>query len=168
MGITDGHIYLDSNIYYQGLRPAINLPLSVTRVGRQTLDTLSREINKNLVAFLSSYDKLQNLAHFGQELTDDVKKNLRLGEMVYAFFNQPYQITVPKPVQMIVLSMILQNLIVDKQELAQVKTGLIAAYYDRGKQKILYEVVDDAKDIKTFNDNVLKNKDHLMAIAKGT
>ena len=60
------------------------------------------------------------------------------------------------------------NLIADKNELAQVKTGLIAAYYDRGKQKILYEIVDDTKDINTFNDNVLKNKDHLMALAKGT
>jgi F0F1-type ATP synthase alpha subunit len=167
MGITDGHIYLDSNIYYQGLRPAINLPLSVTRVGRQTLDTLSREINKNLVAFLSSYDKLQNLSHFGQELTDDVKKNLKVGEMVYAFLNQPYQVTVPKPVQMILLSMILQNLILDKNELTKIKTGLIAAYYDRGKQKILYEVVDDTKNIEAFNENVLKNKDHLIALATG-
>jgi len=169
MGITDGHIYLDSNIYFQGLRPAINLPLSVTRVGRQTLDTLSREINKNLVAFLATYDKLQNLSHFGQELTDDVKKSLKLGEMTYDFFNQPYQVTVPKPVQMIILSMILQNLIIaSKDGLLQVKNGLTAAYYDRGKQKILYEIVDDAKDVKTFNDNVLRNKDHLMALAKGT
>lgn len=168
MGITDGHIYLDSNIYYEGLRPAINLPLSVTRVGRQTLDTLSREINGYLVAFLASYEKLQNLSHFGQELTDDVKKNLKMGEMVYAFLNQPYQVAVPKPVQMIVLSMILQNLIVDKNELLLIKNGLINAYFDRGKQKILYEVVDDCKSIDAFNANVLKNKEHLMNLAKGT
>jgi F-type H+/Na+-transporting ATPase subunit alpha len=168
MGITDGHIYLDSNIYYQGLRPAINLPLSVTRVGRQTLDTLSREINKNLVAFLATYDKLQNLSHFGQELTDDVKRSLHIGELVYAFLNQPYQLTVPKPVQMIVLSMILQNMIFNKIDLEKIKTGLIAAYYDRGKQKILYEIVDDCKDIKSFDANVLKNKDHLMDLAKGS
>ncbi len=168
MGITDGHVYLDSNIYYQGLRPAINLPLSVTRVGRQTLDTLSREINSYLVAFLTSYEKLQNLSHFGQELTDDVKKNLHLGELVYAFLNQPYQLTVPKPVQMIILSMLLQNLVLNKQELEVIKNGLINAYYDRGKQKILYEIVDDTKTIEAFNANVLKNRDHLIALAKGT
>jgi hypothetical protein len=89
--------------------------------------------------------------------------------MTYDFFNQPYQVTVPKPVQMIILSMILQNLIIaSKDGLLQVKNGLTTAYYDRGKQKILYEIVDDAKDVKTFNDNVLRNKDHLMALAKGT
>src|SRR5258708_6702594 len=61
MGITDGHIYLDSNIYYQGMRPAVNIPLSVTRVGRQTVDKLTRDVNKNLTSFLANYEKLQNL-----------------------------------------------------------------------------------------------------------
>jgi F-type H+/Na+-transporting ATPase subunit alpha len=163
MGITDGHIYLDSNIYYQGMRPAVNIPLSVTRVGRQTLDNLSREINKNLTAFLSNYDRLQNLSHFGQELTDDVKRDLRLGEVVYDFFNQPYQLTVPKIVQMIVLSMILQNIVESKESLTKILPALISAFYDRGKQKILYDIVD-TKDLKTFNQNVLNNKERLFAL----
>ncbi len=165
MGITDGHIYLDSNMYYQGMRPAINLPLSVTRVGRQTLDTLSREMNRNLISFLTSYERLQNLSHFGQELTDEVKKDLRLGQMVYDFFNQPYQITVPKPVQMIILSMIMQNLIDKKSTLDRIKAGLIAAYYDRGKQKIIYEITK-TKNVKAFDENVLKNKQVLMDLAQ--
>ncbi len=165
MGITDGHIYLDSNMYYQGMRPAINLPLSVTRVGRQTLDTLSREMNRNLISFLTSYERLQNLSHFGQELTDEVKKDLRLGQMVYDFFNQPYQVTVPKPVQMIILSMIMQNLIDNKSTLDRIKAGLIAAYYDRGKQKIIYEITK-TKNVKTFDENVLKNKQVLMDLAQ--
>ncbi len=165
MGITDGHIYLDSNIYYQGMRPAINIPLSVTRVGRQTLSQLSREINKNLTTFLSSYDKLQNLSHFGQELTDDVKNTLRLGQLIYNFFNQPYQMVVPKIVQMIILSMILQNIVTDKDVLKTIQTGLIAAFYDRGKQKLLYDIVN-TNDLKIFNQNVLNNKDKLFDLAK--
>jgi len=165
MGITDGHIYLDSNIYYQGMRPAVNIPLSVTRVGRQTLNKLSRDINRNLTAFLSSYDKLQNLSHFGQELTDDVKKSLRLGQLIYNFFNQPYQMIVPKIVQMIILSMILQNIIENKEILKTIQTGLIAAFYDRGKQKILYDIAN-ANDLETFNNNVLVGKDKLFELTK--
>ncbi len=61
MGITDGHIYLDTNIYFQGQRPAVNIPLSVTRVGRQTLDKLSREVNKELTSLLVEYNKLQTI-----------------------------------------------------------------------------------------------------------
>jgi F-type H+/Na+-transporting ATPase subunit alpha len=165
MGITDGHIYLDSNIYYQGLRPAINIPLSVTRVGRQTLNKLSRDINKNLTAFLAKYDTLQNLSHFGQELTDDVKKDLRMGEIVYSFFNQPYQLTVPKTVQMIILSMILQSIIEDKEILKNVTTGLIAASYDRGQQKFLYDLVN-INDLKIFDESILKNKESLLSFGQ--
>ncbi len=167
MGITDGHIYLDSNIYYQGMRPAVNIPLSVTRVGRQTLDKLSREINKELTAFLAQYDKLQNIAHFGQELTDDVKKSLRLGEMVYKFFNQPYHMTVPIAVQMIVLSMILQNIIENKEALEKIKKGLINAYHfpHLGGQKLLFEITN-VNDLKTFNEQVLKNKERLMILGQ--
>lgn len=164
MGITDGHLYLDSNIYYQGMRPAVNIPLSVTRVGRQTLDKLSREINKTLTSFLSQYDKLQNLSHFGQELTDDVKKSLRIGDIMYKFFNQPYQLTVPKQVQMVIISMILQNLIQTKEDLDSIKEGLIAAFYDRGKQKLLYDLTA-AKEIKEFDAAVMQQKDALYALA---
>ncbi len=165
MGITDGHIYLDSNIYYQGLRPAVNIPLSVTRVGRQTLDKLAREMNKNLTAFLAQYTKLQSLSHFGQELTEDVKKKLRLGDLIYKFFNQPYQVTIPSSVQLIILSLILQDIIQDKEMLEKVKNGLIAASYDRGKQKMLYDLVA-MKDVDSFNEKVMQSKESLMALAR--
>lgn len=161
MGITDGHIYLDANIYYQGMRPAVNIPLSVTRVGRQTLDKLSRDINKDLTAFLTEYNRLQNISHFGQELTDDVKKSLRLGELVNKFFSQPYEEIIPQKVQIVIISLILQNVIQTKEELEETKKFLIAVYYDRARQKILYDITN-TNDMKVFNENVLKNKEHLM------
>jgi F-type H+-transporting ATPase subunit alpha len=163
MGITDGHIYLDANIYYQGMRPAVNIPLSVTRVGRQTLDKLSRDVNKDLTAFLSAFNKLQTISHFGQELTEEVKKNLRLGEMINKFFSQPYQETVPRIVQLVIVSLILQNLIESKEDLESVKKNLISSYYDRGRQKILYDLTS-IRDLKEFNESVLKNKDQLIKL----
>jgi len=165
MGITDGHIYLDSNIYYQGLRPAVNIPLSVTRVGRQTLDKLSREINKDLMVFLARYAKLQNLSHFGQELTDDVKKDLRLGDMVYKFFNQSYHVTIPTKVQLVILSMILQDTIASNELLDKIKKGMVDAYYNGGQQKLIADIANTS-DIKVFDANVLKNKDALLALAQ--
>ncbi len=164
MGITDGHIYLDSNIYYQGMRPAVNIPLSVTRVGRQTLDKLSREVNKTLTSFLSQYERLQNLSHFGQELTDDVKQNLKLGEMVFTFFNQPYQLTIPPKVQLIMLSMILQNAVENNDVLEKLKLGLVKAYYLREPQEMLIALTN-TKDLDEFNKNVLANKEKLLAFA---
>jgi F-type H+-transporting ATPase subunit alpha len=167
MSITDGHIYLDSNLYYQGLRPAVNIPLSVTRVGRQTLGKLTREVNKYLAAFLAQYEKLKNLSHFGQELTPDVKKNLWLGEMIYKFFNQPYQETIPSSVQLIILSLILQNFIEDKESMDKAKKGLIQAFTQPESRDWLNEIVKTG-DLKIFNENVKNNKDQILAFTQNT
>lgn len=165
MGITDGHIYMDSNIYYQGQRPAVNIPLSVTRVGRQTMTRLSREINKSLTVFLAQYNKLSNLSHFGQELTDDVKKDLRLGDLVFKFLNQSYLVTLPIPIQMVILSMILQEIIEDKEVLEKVKKGLIDAYSDAEVKKYFKDLIN-IRELQGFNQNVLKNKDKIMSFIK--
>ncbi|MGE5042200.1 MAG: hypothetical protein ACM3IJ_04840 [Candidatus Levyibacteriota bacterium] len=164
MGITDGHIYLDADIYYQGMRPAVNIPLSVTRVGRQTLDKLSREVNKNLTSFVTSYEKLQSVSHFGQELAADVKKKLQTGDVIYKFFNQHYQQTIPKTIQLILVSMILQGIIQDKETMEKVKQGLIDAYYNRGKQKILYDITN-VHDAEAFDKNVMAKKDNLLSLS---
>lgn len=164
MGITDGHIYLDTDIYYQGLRPAVNVPLSVTRVGRQAQDKLSREVNKELTSFLATYNKLLNVSHFGQELTADVKRKLNQGDLLNKFFNQPYQITVPHQIQLIVVSLILQDFIKTKEELDKLKEGFMNAFNDTAKQKMLLDVAD-TKDYKTFNENVKTHKDELLALS---
>jgi len=165
MGITDGHIYLDSSIYFQGLRPAVNIPLSVTRVGRQTLDKLSREMNKHLTAFLGQYDKLLNLSHFGQELTPDVKKNLQVGELVYKFFNQSYQEIVPVPIQLIILSLVIQHFIATKDALDKVKAGLLSALTQPEVTQWITTLVS-AKDLPAFHKGVAGNSDNLLALAK--
>jgi F-type H+/Na+-transporting ATPase subunit alpha len=163
MGITDGHIFFDSNIYYRGMRPAVNIPLSVTRVGRQTLEKLNREINKELTAFIGEYEKLQNLSHFGQELSDDVKRSLRRGDLLYDFFNQPYKMTIPITVQIIITSMIVQDLIDTKEKLEQARKKLSDAYLHIGIQRTLFEIAAP-NELKTFNESVIKNKDKLIEI----
>jgi F-type H+/Na+-transporting ATPase subunit alpha len=165
MGITDGHIYLDSNIYYQGMRPAVNIPLSVTRVGRQTLDKLSRDVNKNLTVFLTRHEKLKNLSHFGQELTSDVKKDLQLGDMIYKFFIQSYKETIPPKVQLVILSLILQGLIDSKESLENCKKSFNQAFTIPETQA-LFKTITTCKDLKSLNLNVLNNKDQLLALIK--
>jgi F-type H+-transporting ATPase subunit alpha len=165
MGITDGHIYFDSNIYFQGMRPAVNIPLSVTRVGRQVSDKLTRDVNKNLTIFLSKYEKMLNLSHFGQELTEQTKKDLRTGDLINEFFKQPYQLTIPLTVQLIILSMILQGLITSKEELANAKKNLIKAFYVEQPKKFLLDLAI-VNDLKAFNERVMKNKDTLVELLK--
>lgn len=106
MSMTDGHLFFDSNEYNNGRRPALNISLSVTRVGRQTQTSLQRSITRELTAFLALYEKMQNLSHFGAELTDTVKQILITGSTVYDFFEQPVDQVVPTEVQLILFSML--------------------------------------------------------------
>ncbi len=163
MGITDGHLYFDSNIYYKGMRPAINIPLSVTRVGRQTLEKLNRELNKDLTAFLTSYEKLQNLSHFGQELTADVKRQLRRGDLIYDFFNQPYQLTIPITAQIIILSLIMQDAIDSKEKIEIARVELTKSYFRIESQKLLFQMTKTS-DSKEFHKNVLEHKQELLEL----
>lgn len=88
MSITDGHIFLDNELFAQGYRPAINSFLSVTRVGRQTQSKLLRDINSQITLFLKKYEDAKRFLRFGPELTPDISETLRLGKGLEKLFNQ--------------------------------------------------------------------------------
>lgn len=86
MSMTDGHIYFDSDLFKKGRRPAINPFLSVTRVGRQTQSAVEREINRELISFLTLLDRTERFVHFGAELSQTLKNTLSMGQKIIAFF----------------------------------------------------------------------------------
>lgn len=88
MSMTDGHLYFDADLYAGGERPAINLFLSVTRVGRQTQLGLSREIGQSILSILKKYEELERFLRFGSELTDSVQETVRLARGVTHLFHQ--------------------------------------------------------------------------------
>lgn len=100
IGITDGHLLFDSRIFASARKPAIDIFLSVTRVGKQTKDPISRELATKLVAFLSKAEKMQTLAQFGPELLEQTKKDLEKADKIYQLLNQPLYQVVPVAVQL--------------------------------------------------------------------
>lgn len=167
MGMTDGHLFFDSNAYYQGRRPAVNISLSVTRVGRQATPKILRSINRELTAFLTLYQRMQDLSHFGAELTDAVKQVLRTGDIIYKFFEQTDNVIVPSTIQLVMFSMIWLKLFDDSTVLEKVpeyRDNLISAYLDpKNKQSL-----DKAVSAETFNELlglINKQKDYLIMLA---
>lgn len=167
MGITDGHIFFDSNIFYNGRRPAVNTAISVTRVGKQTQSDVERSITRELNSFLSLYDKMQNLSHFGAELTDNVKNILAMGEKIYLFFDQHYAVIVPKEVQLILFSLLWVRLIdPDKATLEQLRLILIKAFTENKDVKQLFDEIMQAKNFNELLRNVSLQKERIFAIWK--
>lgn len=155
MSMTDGHIYFDSNLFSEGRRPAINPFLSVTRVGKQTQSLSKRSINRELLSFMTLFEKLRNYSHFGAELTDSVKVTLNTGNKLLGIFEQDPNNIIPGNVQAILLTLVWGGKIQDTDP------GKITEY--RSKITNLYlndpayrKNVDDAiNNTNTFNDLLL-------------
>jgi F-type H+-transporting ATPase subunit alpha len=149
MSMTDGHIFFDSNIYYEGRRPAVNIPLSVTRVGRQTQSELSRNITSTVSAFLTGYEKVLNLSHFGAELSDEVKGTLATGQAIYTFFNQHFDVSIPLAIQSVIFALLWLGLMDTTSEgLSSAKKKLVEAYGNTAVKPLF----DSAFSTKSFNE----------------
>ncbi|MBI2621943.1 MAG: hypothetical protein HYW63_04870 [Candidatus Levybacteria bacterium] len=152
MGMTDGHIYFDSNLFSEGRRPAINPFLSVTRVGKQTQSSSKRSINRELLSFLTLYEKLRNFSHFGAELTESVRVTLQSGEKILGIFDQDPNIIIPSNIQTIFLTLIWSGNVkeTDMKKLNRYRERLAALYTDnRSYREYVDKIVFSAK---SFND----------------
>lgn len=97
ISITDGQIYLETEMFNSGFRPAINAGLSVSRVGGSAQIKAMKKIAGPIRTDLAQYRELAAFAQFGSELDDDTKERLDQGERIREILKQPqYQ---PLPVE---------------------------------------------------------------------
>ena len=97
ISITDGQIYLETEMFNAGFRPAINAGLSVSRVGGSAQIKAMKKIAGPIRTDLAQYRELAAFAQFGSELDDDTKERLDQGERIREILKQPqYQ---PLPVE---------------------------------------------------------------------
>jgi F-type H+-transporting ATPase subunit alpha len=89
ISITDGQIFLESDLFYSGVRPAINVGISVSRVGGNAQTKAMKKVAGRLRLELAQYRELEAFAQFGSELDPQTQKTLSLGERMVATLNQP-------------------------------------------------------------------------------
>lgn len=89
MSITDGQIILDLNVFRQGVRPAVNAGLSVSRVGGQAQTVRQKRLSGTLFKLLAKYKQAEEFSHFGSSLSKDAQIDLNLGKQIYAALQQP-------------------------------------------------------------------------------
>ena len=89
MSITDGQIILDLGVFRQGIRPAVNAGLSVSRVGGQAQTVRQKRLSGTLFKILSSYKQAEEFSHFGSSLSKDAQIDLKLGNQIYEALQQP-------------------------------------------------------------------------------
>jgi F-type H+-transporting ATPase subunit alpha len=89
ISITDGQIFLESSLFFSGVRPAINVGTSVSRVGGSAQQRAMRKVAGRLRLDLAQYRELEAFAQFGSELDQATQQALARGERMVAVLNQP-------------------------------------------------------------------------------
>ncbi|MCP4847394.1 MAG: F0F1 ATP synthase subunit alpha [Verrucomicrobiaceae bacterium] len=88
ISITDGQIFLETDLFYQGIRPAISVGLSVSRVGSAAQTKAIKKVSGTTKLDLAQFREKQAFAQFGSDLDDDTKAQLERGQRIVELFKQ--------------------------------------------------------------------------------
>jgi F-type H+/Na+-transporting ATPase subunit alpha len=103
ISITDGQIYLSPDLFQKGVLPAVNVGLSVSRVGGKTQLPAYRAVAADLRLSYSQFEELEAFARFGTRLDEDTRRTLARGERVREVLKQPQYATLPAAAQVVTL-----------------------------------------------------------------
>ena len=103
ISITDGQIFLESSLFFSGVRPAINVGISVSRVGGNAQTKAMKKVAGRLRLELAQYRELEAFAQFGSELDAQTQRTLARGERMVATLNQPQYQPWPMEAQVVAI-----------------------------------------------------------------
>ncbi len=160
ISITDGQIYLESDLFFSGIKPAINVGLSVSRVGGSAQIKAMRQVAGPLRISLAQYRELALFSQFGSDLDESTKKELARGERFVELLKQnpmePYEFE-----EEVVLIFLAQNGYFDKfalKEIEKVKKSLLLLL--RTEKTSLLEKIKEKKELTQDIKNDLLSLKH--------
>ncbi|OGY23868.1 MAG: F0F1 ATP synthase subunit alpha, partial [Candidatus Woykebacteria bacterium RBG_13_40_7b] len=103
ISITDGQIYLEGDLFYAGIRPAVNIGLSVSRVGGSAQNKAMKEVAGSLRLDLAQYRELAAFAQFGTDLDEATQARLDRGKRLLEILKQPQYQPIPVEKQILII-----------------------------------------------------------------
>ena len=113
ISITDGQIYLETEMFNSGFRPAVNAGLSVSRVGGAAQIKAMKKIAAPIRTELAQYRELASFSQFGSELDADTKEKLAQGERIREMLKQPQYKPMPVEYQVIIIYAVTKKYVID-------------------------------------------------------
>jgi len=120
ISITDGQIFLETDLFYQGVRPAINVGISVSRVGSAAQVKAMKQVAGKLKGELAQFRELAAFAQFGSDLDAKTQAQIDRGKRIVEIFKQPQYNPIPVEIQVVVIWAV-QNGYLDQVPVARVK-----------------------------------------------
>ncbi|MDX2079262.1 MAG: F0F1 ATP synthase subunit alpha [Terrimicrobiaceae bacterium] len=153
ISITDGQIYLETDLFYQGIRPAISVGLSVSRVGSAAQIKAMKQVAGKIKGDLAQYRELAAFAQFGSDLDARTKATLDRGARIVELFKQPQYRPVAVQLQAAIL-WAMQKGFFDAVPVDQIKKtqNNLADFLETRKESILNKIAT----VKAFNEEIEK------------
>ncbi|MGE4518533.1 MAG: F0F1 ATP synthase subunit alpha [Desulfobacteraceae bacterium] len=164
ISITDGQIYLEPGLFFSGVRPAVNVGISVSRVGGSAQEKAMKKVAGTLRLDLAQYRELESFAAFGSDLDAATQRQLKRGERLVEVLKQPQYKPLPLEKQVSIIYAGTKGYL-DKYEkgmIAKYEAGLYQFIEDRFP-KIFENIIAD-RQISDDTENLLK--DALAAYAE--
>ena len=120
ISITDGQIYLETDLFYQGVRPAISVGLSVSRVGSAAQIKAMKQVAGKIKLDLAQFRELAAFAQFGSDLDAKTQATLERGKRIVELFKQAQYNPIPVEIQVSIL-WTMQNGLLDDVPVEKVK-----------------------------------------------
>ena len=153
ISITDGQIYLETEMFNSGFRPAINAGLSVSRVGGSAQIKAMKKIAGPIRLELAQYRELASFAQFGSELDEATKNQLAQGERIREILKQPNYKPMPVEYQIVIIFAATKKLLLD------VPTEKVLEFQDKLFRFIESkhpEIAAEIRDKKEISDDLAK------------
>ncbi|MDG2122664.1 MAG: F0F1 ATP synthase subunit alpha, partial [Verrucomicrobiales bacterium] len=153
ISITDGQIFLETDLFYQGIRPAISVGLSVSRVGSAAQTKAIKKVSGTTKLDLAQFREMQAFAQFGSDLDDKTKGQIDRGYRIVELFKQGQYS--PKALEIMVVTLwAMQNgkfddIAVDKIKECQ---GKLEEFLQNRKASLL----DDIREKKALDDSIVE------------
>ncbi len=146
ISITDGQIFLESDLFYSGVRPAVNVGISVSRVGSAAQTKAMKKVAGRLRLDLAQFRELEAFAQFGSELDQGTQNALARGERMVATLNQPQYAPWPMQEQVVALYAGTQGF------LDEIPTAQVPRFHEELRELLrtegtIYAAIRDSNDL---------------------
>ena len=156
ISITDGQIYLETEMFHAGFRPAINAGLSVSRVGGAAQIKAMKKIAGPIRTELAQYRELASFAQFGSELDDDTRERLAQGERIKEVLKQPQYQPLAVEKQIVIIYAVTRKYLLDVpvERIAEFEKGLYE--FVETKYPEIYQAIRETGEINSETDVLIQ------------
>ena len=157
ISITDGQIFLETELFFSGVRPAVNPGISVSRVGGSAQIKAMKKVSGPLKLLYSQYRELQSFSQFGSDLDQDTKDRLAQGERIVEVLKQSKNSPVDVEKQVVIIYAVVNNYLkkIPVDDIREYEKDLFT-YLDESHPDILASI-RDTKELTAENEKALKD-----------